>query len=452
MERSLLIKNGTVVKDNLISKADILVESGIISKVAPSISCEGCEVVDASGLLVLPGLIDAHTHYHLVSRGTVTADSFIEGSRLAAFGGVTTVVDFADHNKNKTLLESTKDRLEEMKPMVIDYSLHQGVYGYNSHIPCEMEELKAFGVKTLKIFTTYRNVGYLIENRDELLDLFKNAKRLGLLVTAHCEFNPLIEEISDNWKGDFSPTSHALLRPSEAESLAIEYFGSIALEANCPLYIVHVSSEKGLQAVLKLRERGATIYSETTPTYLFRDKSFLEGKDGSMYVMTPPLREKSDNKALINGVFNKNIDVVATDHCAFTKEQKLSCSDCRYIYPGVPGTEEMLVLLHTLCVNNNCGFNISDVVRLLGTSPAKLFGLKTKGSLEEGKDGDIVLFDPKIKWILNSYSIHSKSNYTIYDGLEVQGKVVRTYRRGELLVKEGSYYGKEGSGIFLSQE
>ena len=314
-----------------------------------------------------------------------------------------------------------------------------------------MEKLREQGVKTLKIFTTYRNTGYLIENRDDLLDLFRNAKRLGMRVCAHCEFNPMIEEISDNWRGDFSPASHALLRPAEAEGKAIELFGSIALEAECPLYVVHCSSECGLNAIRELRKKGLTVYAETTPTYLFLDKSYLDGPDGSLYVMTPPLREKSDNIALKEALKDGEIQVLATDHCAFTREQKLSSSDCRTIYPGIPGTEEMLLLLNTL-KDQTKGMSMCDVVRLVSANPAKLFGIyPQKGSLEVGTDADIAIFDPSQKWTLEDDNVHSASHYTPYRGFGVHGKVVTTILRGKVIMDRGQYFGVPGEGRFIGQ-
>ena len=454
----ILIKNGIVTDEQCSQKADILIKDETIEAIGLSIDrsvlSEGDMYIDAKGCIVMPGAIDAHTHYHLVSRGTVTCDSFVEGSRLAAFGGVTTVVDFADHNRGQGLVESLEYRLDEMRPgMAIDYTLHQGVYGhgYDSTIGKQLEELKKKGVKTLKIFTTYRNTGYLIENRDDLLDLFQNAKRLGMLVCAHCEFNPMIEEISDNWKGDFSPASHALLRPAEAEGKAIELFGSIALEAECPLYVVHCSSECGLNAIRNLRKKGLTVYTETTPTYLFLDRSYLDGPDGSLYVMTPPLREKSDNKALREALRDGEIQVLATDHCAFTREQKLSSSDCRTIYPGIPGTEEMLLLLNTL-KDQTKGMTMCDVVRLVSANPAKLFGIyPKKGSLEIGTDADIIIFDPKEKWTLEDEKMHSASHYTPYRHFEVHGKVRTTILRGKIIMDNGQYYGQPGEGKFIKQ-
>ena len=450
---SILIKNGVLTDDVSARKADLLIENGLIAKIGENIESKDAKVIDASGMLVMPGIIDAHTHYHLVSRGTVTCDGFHAGSRLAAFGGVTTVVDFADHNKGQDLIQSLEYRQAEMAPMAIDYTLHQGVYGhgYNSTIGKQLEVLKSKGVKTLKIFTTYRNTGYLIEKREDLLDLFQNAKRVGMLVCAHCEFNPMIEEISENWKGDFSPASHAKLRPAEAEGKAIELFGSIALEADCPLYVVHCSSESGLNAIRKLRDKGLQVFAETTPHYMFLDRSKLEGKDGSLYVMTPPLRDKSDNNAICQGVLDGEFQVIATDHCAFTREQKLSSSDCRTIFPGIPGTEELLLLLNTF-KDSHRSMTMSDVVRLVSTNPAKIFGIyPQKGSLEIGTDADVIIFDPSKDWVLEDDNVHSASAYTPYRGFEVHGKVMTTILRGKVIMDGENYYGVPGEGRFIEQ-
>ena len=447
-----LIKGGLLVDTEWMRHQDILIEGSKIKRVAPVIDQaqlpSDTAVIDASGLCVLPGIIDAHTHYHLVSRGTVTADSFEEGSRLAAFGGVTTVVDFADDDKH-SLLGSFNARRREMAPMAIDYTLHQGVYAYRDDIAAELRSIAESGVGTLKIFTTYRDVGYLVEKRDELKAIFSAAKDLGLLVTVHSEDDHIITEIGRNWKGGYRPIDHASLRPAEAEAEAIKYVGGIAEELDMPVYIVHLSSKAGLEAVRELRSRGVKLICETTPHYLFLDKSKLEGDKGPLYVMTPPLRTKEDNEALQEAVLNGEIQVIATDHCAFTYEQKLESNDCRTIYPGIPGTEELLPLVNTFALSSG-SLSLSQVVNLLSTSPAKIFGLyPEKGSLEEGTDADIVLFDPDFSWTLSKDTIHSASGYTAYEGMSVTGKVVMTYLRGRLIMGDGIYLGLSGDGRYL---
>ena len=431
---------------------DILIEGAKIRRVAPSIDLSklppDTTTIDASGLCVLPGIIDAHTHYHLVSRGTVTADSFEEGSRLAAFGGVTTVVDFADDDK-KSLQASFDARRREMAPMAIDYTLHQGVYAYRKDIAEELSSIASSGVGTLKIFTTYRDVGYLVEKRDELLSIFREAKRLGLMVTVHSEDDSIITEIGKNWKGGYKPIDHASLRPAEAEAEAIRYVGGIAEELDMPVYIVHLSSKAGLEAVRELRSRGVRLFAETTPHYLFLDKSKLEGDKGPLYVMTPPLRTKEDNEALQEAVLNGEIQVIATDHCSFTYEQKLESDDCRTIYPGIPGTEELLPLVNTFAISSGC-LSLSQVVNLISTGPAKLFGLyPEKGSLMENTDADLVLFDPDYSWTLSKDTLHSASGYTAYEGMTVTGKAVMTYLRGRLVMGDGIYLGIPGDGRYI---
>ncbi len=449
---NILIKNGLVVDTEWTRHSDVLVEGSRIKRIARNILLEDCpegtHVVDASGLCVLPGIIDAHTHYHLVSRGTVTADSFVEGSKLASFGGVTTVVDFADDD-HVSLLASTKKRLREMVPMSIDYALHQGVYAYRDDLKKELEDLKSSGVGAVKIFTTYKNVGYMVEKRDELKAIFSMCKELGLMVCVHCEDDRIISEINDNWKGEYRPVDHAAQRPSEAEAAAIRYVGGIAQELDMPVYIVHLSSKKGLEVVRDLREKGVKVIVETTPHYLFLDKSKLEGELGPLYVMTPPLRTKEDNEALQDALVDGEIQVVATDHCSFTYEQKLESHDCRTIYPGIPGTEELLPLIYNFG-HTSGQLSMGQIVNLLSTGPAKQFGLyPKKGILREGSDADIVLFDPSEIWTISRETTHSASGYTPYEGTTVMGRVKMTYLRGRLIMGDGIYLGLEGDGQFV---
>ena len=450
---SILIQNGLLIDTEWKRRADILVRGSKIVKIAPHIDPssvhDNVNIVHADGLLVLPGIIDAHTHYGLVSRGTVTADGFKEGSKAASYGGVTTVVDFADDNK-KSLETSLKDRISAMgAEMCIDFAIHQGVYAWRPSLKEELRAVKNAGIRAVKLFTTYRDVGYLVEKRDELLDIFRMCGELGLMVCVHCEDDGYLEEVKKNYKGGFEAKDHAILRPAKAEALAIEYVGSIALEAGIPLYVVHLSSAAGLETVRSLRDRGLDVIVETTPHYLFLNRKKLEGDDAPLYIMTPPLRDEEDNAALQEALCNGEIQVVATDHCAFTKAQKLESHDCRTIYPGIPGSEEMLPLIHNL-VANGALLTINQMVNVLSTGPAKLFGLyPEKGVLREGSDADIVLFNPDISWTLSNENTHSECGYTPYEGTGVIGKVLMTYLRGRLIMGGGMFLGIPGDGRFI---
>lgn len=450
---TLLIQNGLVVDSQQSRHADILVEGSKIVRIEPNIDVTtlpaDTDIIHADDLCVLPGIIDAHTHYHLVSRGTVTADSFLEGSRVAAYGGVTTIIDFADHNKAKTLAASATDRLKEMSPLAIDYALHQGVYEMRESIPTELEELKAMGIRAIKVFTTYRNIGYLIEREEELTKLFAACRDLDLLVCVHCEDNALLEDIAAGWKGTYKASDHPDLRTAEVEAKGISYVGTIAKKLNMPLYVVHLSSKQGLEAVRSLRKEGANIIVETTAHYLFLDRTKLEGEEGALYLMTPPLRTKDDNEALQEALAQGEIQVVATDHCAFTAKAKLASSDCRVTLPGIPGSEEMLALLNTFVLSGG-RMNMQDMVSVLSTNPAKIFGLyPQKGSLEIGTDADLVLFDPDETWVIDKENTHSAAGYTAYEGFHVSGKVVMTYLRGRLIMGDHVYLGIPGDGRFV---
>lgn len=449
---NILIQNGLLVDTEWQRHADLYIEGGKIKRIAPHIDIStlppDTTEVNAEGKLVMPGLIDAHTHYGLVSRGTVTADSFIEGSKCAAYGGVTTVIDFADDNK-ESLLNSAKARIMEMnRGMAVDFAIHEGVYAYRDTLPAEMTELKKKGVNAIKLFTTYKNCGYFVENRDDLVKIFKAAKDHNLLICVHCEDDELIGNIEKKYKGDYKPFDHTVLRPAEAEAKAIEMVGSIAKELDVYVYIVHLSSKKGLEMVRKLRGQGAKLIVETTPHYLFLNSEMLNKEDGALYVMTPPLRNEEDNIALQQALLNGEIQVVATDHCSFTMKQKLASQDCRTILPGIPGTEELLPLINTLTASSS--LSLQQVVNLLSTGPAKAFGLyPMKGSLKEGSDADIIVFDPDYTWTISKDNMHSKSGYTCYEGFDVIGRVDMTYLRGRLIMGHDLYLGITGDGRFV---
>lgn len=457
-----LLRNASITDSLNTEKGDILIQDGRIANIAPHIPAsqipQDAETLDLEGMVVMPGIVDAHTHYGLVSRGTVTADGFEEGSRLAAYGGVTTVVDFADHIQGSSLSDAAESRAEAMlQDMAIDLALHQCVFRMNSQIPPQLDDLVASGVTAIKIFTTYRQAGYLIE-REGLRDLFKACRDRKILVTVHAEDDVMIERIMAEHTrraeqlGDenpFPPSAHPELRPSTAEAEAIRAMAELSRELRMPIYIVHVSSREGIEEILRQRAAGAEIIVETTPHYLLLDRSALLGEEGALALMTPPLRDSDDNQALWDAVDSEDVDIIATDHCAFDREQKLSSHDCRIILPGIPGTEELLPLIHTFGVCSG-RITMERLVGLLSTNPARMFGLfPRKGSLRIGTDADIVVFDPRVTWTITGPNQHTAAGYTPYEGLEITGKVIHTMRRGEFLVRDGVYRGEPGTGEFL---
>jgi dihydropyrimidinase len=451
---NILIKNGRLVSDEGVENKEILIEGDKIKSVKQNISeadlPSPLKVIDASGKYIMPGLIDAHTHYQLVSRGTVAADKFYEGSVLAAYGGVTTVIDFADHLPLKKIAEGSLHRNSEAAgEMAIDWAQHQVITRVDGDIFKELEDLKMLGVTAVKIFTTYKSAGYYIE-KEPVKKIFAACKELGLMVTIHAEDDDIIEENSKQIEGkDYPPQLLPVIRSAEAEYKAIKDYGEIAGNLDMPIYIVHLSSSRGLDAVKELKSAGVNVIVETTPHYLTITNNLLKKDGAQKYLMTPPLRETVDNKALWDGVVSGDISIIATDHCTFTLEQKFRSNDCRTIFPGVPGTEEMLQIVHTDGVEKGL-FDISRLVSLLSVEPAKAFGLyPEKGSLHEGTDADILIFDPNTEAVLKDENQHSAAGYTAYHGKKVTGRAEILILRGDIILQNGEFCGTRGAGRFL---
>ncbi len=451
---NILIQNGRIVSPEEVIKKDIWVRDGRIESIKDHIDADKDarfdEVIDAAGKYVLPGIVDAHTHYLLESRGTVTADDFYSASAAGAIGGVTTAVDFADQAAGRTLLEAGRARIEASeRDMAIDFGLHQCVFSMHEDIPRELQKLRDAGITTVKIFTTYKREGYFI-GESGLRELFSACRDLGMMVSAHCEDDDLIDEISIKYEGrPHPPALHPVLRPAESEYRAIQKLGELAGEAGSPLYIVHLSSSRGLDAVRELRAGGTKLAVETTPHYLLLENRLLKEPEAQKYIMTPPLRTGEDNDVLWQAVSRGEIQIVATDHCTFTVEQKMGSDDCRTVLPGIPGTEELLPLIHTAGVGRG-RFDIRQLVSLLSEAPARYFGLyPRKGSLLEGTDADLVLFDPEADFTIRDENRHTAAGYTPYDGFKVRGMPVLTMLRGKIIARDGEFIGERGCGRFI---
>ena len=450
---NLFLKGGSCVFSEGIVKKDILTTGEKINRLEDPGKIEmppaDTRIIDVTGKYVFPGFIDAHTHYGLGEGAGVTADGFTEGSRAAAFGGVTTFIDFADHLPGRTLLQGALKRMDEAAGSVIDYALHQGVYRMHEGMAEELEELKAAGITALKIFTTYKKFGVYLEPaaREELFPLCMEKR---MLVAVHPEDEEVLEASLAAY-GDVcpGPDAHPLLRPDRAEAAAVLKAGRTAAACGMPLYIVHVSSAAALDAVRALRESGAEIIAETAPHYLFLTDEKLRGSDGALFLMTPPLRKEKDLDELRTALCRGEVQVIATDHCSFTPLQKKGSSDCRDIPAGVPGSGEAAILLHKLC-RETAGCDLTLMTRLFSENPARLFGMyPQKGSLIPGTDADITIFSPETDGVLSADTVRTEAGYTPYEGISYSGAPVMTILRGNIIIENGIFTGSCGAGRFL---
>ncbi|SIR43182.1 dihydropyrimidinase [Halanaerobium kushneri] len=453
--KKILLKNAKVVDDKGIRKSDILIDDEKIAAEEKRGFFEEGEqkgefkIIDLDGKYIFPGIIDAHTHYLLRSRGTVTADDFYQGSIAAAAGGVTTVIDYVDFPEDGDFKRSVAARKKEAEESVIDYNFHQIVQEFNPEISENLADLKELGLASIKLFTTYKDVGYMID-RKMWPDLFKRLKEIKILPQVHAEDDSLIQDLKEVYsrRNLIESRYHPAIRPAAAEALAVKDMGEVAHEVDIPIYIVHLSSAEGLEAVRKLRAEKAQVYAETTPHYLMLDNSYLKREDAQLFLMTPPLRDKYDNQILWQGISQNEFQVVATDHCAFNREQKMKSNSSLEILPGIPGTESLLPLIYSSGVRNN-RITIREMVELLSINPAKIFGLyPEKGSLEIGTDADLTVFDPNVEKKLTAENLHSAAEYSPYQDFTVKGYPVMTFRRGQLIF-DNKLRAEKGSGKFI---
>ncbi|MCK4257749.1 MAG: dihydropyrimidinase [Halanaerobiales bacterium] len=449
-----LLRGGTLVTESGLLKGDLLIEGEKIAQIAENIIFgeldSSCQIIDVTDKIIMPGIIDAHTHYQLESRNSTTADDFASGSISAACGGVTTFIDYADHFLDFTLAEAAKKRINEaLGKTVIDFALHQSITHFDDKVSLEMAELKEMGINSIKIFTTYRREGYMIPNH-QWEQVFQRLKEEELLLTVHAEDDDLIVRLEEEFiqNGTLTPEMHPLIRPAEAEAIAVRKVGELSLKVGIPVYIAHLSSKAGFNVLESLKTEGVMIYAETTPHYLLLDVERLKECEAQKYIMTPPLRNKDDLKALWEGLVKEEILTVATDHCSFTLEQKLRDNNCLTILPGLPGSETLLPLIHHYGVSEGL-FDYPQLARILSTNPAKIFGIyPEKGSLLIGTDADLVILDPAKEVTISHTNLHSHSGYCPYEGFKVKGYPVMTYLRGQLVVKDGEFIGK-GQGQFV---
>ncbi len=459
-----LIKNGRIVTAVDDYSADILVVDGRIQTIGKNIAAGAdVKVHDANGLLVLPGGVDVHTHLDWEFGPTQTVDTFETGTKSAAFGGTTTLIDFCNQTAGKSPLRGLEDWHKRRASACVDVGAHMIMLDVNDQSLTDMKTLiRSEGVTSFKLFMAYP--GVLMVDDGALFQAMRVAGANGAMTCIHAENGPVIQVLVQEAvaQGLRAPKYHATTRPSILEGEATHRAICLAELAGTPLYIVHLSAGEALSAVTEARDRGIPVHAETCPHYLFLTAQDYErpGFEGAKYVMTPPLRDHTHQQHLWRGLKTDDLQVVSTDHCPFCfneqphgmKFSKQQGADSFSKIPnGAPGVETRLPLIFDGAVKKQ-GMSINRFVEITSTAPAKLFGLfPRKGTIAVGSDGDIVLFDPEEQWTIRAAEQHSRIDYTLFEGRPVTGRVKKVFLRGQCIVDGSGWLGRAGMGEYLSR-
>ncbi|HEX3702643.1 MAG TPA: dihydropyrimidinase [Vicinamibacterales bacterium] len=453
-----LIKHGTIVTAVDQYRGDVLVDGETIALIgtALDIPAENVDtVVDATGKYVLPGGIDVHTHLDMPFGGATSADDFESGTMAAAYGGTTSIVDFAIQYKGQTLHHAWETWMKKAEgKAVIDYGFHMIMTDLNAGTEAEMDALVRQGITSFKLFMAYRGVFMLDDG-----SIFKALLRTGTnggMICMHAENGDVIDVLVQRAlaEGKTAPKYHALTRPARAEAEATHRAIALAEIADVPIYIVHLSSAEALEMVTEARDRGLPAFAETCPQYLFLSYDDYEEPEfgGAKYVMSPPLRDRAKQAQLWRGLAFNDLQCVSTDHCPFClKEKRLGEGDFSKIPNGAPGIETRMSLVYDGGVKAG-RISLNRFVELTSTSPAKIFGLfPRKGTIAPGSDGDIVVFDPNRTITLSAKTLHMNVDYNPYEGRQVTGATDTVLSRGRLVIRDGAFVGRAGRGSFLKR-
>ena len=453
-----LITNGTIVTADGSYDADVLVDGETIAAIGADLASNGTtaeETIDATGRYVIPGGIDVHTHMELPFGGTFAKDTFETGTRAAAFGGTTSIVDFAVQSKGRSLREGLDAwHAKAQGNAVTDYGFHMIVSDVTDDSLREMDQLVAEGIPDFKLFTAYPGVFY--SDDGAIYRAMQQTAKNGGLIMMHAENGMAIDVVAADTvaEGTTDPIGHGLARKPVFEGEATNRVIRLAEAAGVPVYIVHLSARDALEEVREARDRGSKAFAETCPQYLFLSLDDMgHGFEGAKFVCSPPLRSRDHWEELWRGLVKDDLQVVSTDHCPFDFEgqKELGRGDFRKIPNGLPGVEDRLDLLHDGGV---VGGRISRErwVEIVSTAPAKLFGMyPRKGAIAVGSDADIVIYDPARKHTISSETHHMDVDYSCYEGREVQGMSQIVMSRGSVVVRDGEFTGRKGAGRFIKR-
>ena len=447
-----LVRGGTVVTAVDTYPADVLIEGESITAIGRNLSNGKHEVVDASGAYLFPGGIDPHTHLDMPFGGTVTADDFESGTRAAAVGGTTCIVDFALHTRGDSLLNAVKRWHEKAAGKAcIDYAFHLTIADGRDETMAEIPTMIAEqGVNSFKVFMAYKHVLYVDD--ETIFKTLQACRKAGGLVQVHAENGDVIEVITKQAlaEGKTEPKWHALTRPVECEGEATHRAIRLAEIAGAPLYVVHVSSAMAADAISDGRKRGLSIYGETCPQYLVCDFSDYERPnfEGAKYVLSPPIREKWNQRVLIDKLKNLELQAFGSDHCSFNLcgQKELGRNDFSKIPNGAPTIEDRLAILYEVGVNRGV-FGLNTFVALGSTNPAKLFGLfPRKGTIAVGSDADVVVWDPSVARTISAKRHHMNVDNNVFEGMTVKGRPRYVFSRGTMVADGDKFVGAKGAG------
>ena len=442
-----LFKNGTVVSGRGTRRADVLVENEKILQVGRNLSDPLARAIDVTGKLLMPGFIDAHTHFDLDVCNTTTADDFDSGTKSAIRGGTTTIVDFACPNKGESLHHGLDlwHRKADGKCWC-DYGFHMTIDDWNTEIEKEIDDMYAAGISSFKMYMTYPA---MMIGDEAMYKALKKLKEKGGICGVHCENSGVINALIEEKKaaGEMGVSSHPETRPDFLEAEAVSRLLRIAQAVDIPVVIVHLTNAATLAEVTAARRRGQKVYVETCPQYLVLDDSVYYIEDFSRaarYVCAPPLRKPEDCRALWAGLRKGDIQTISTDHCAFTLAQKdAGRGDFTKIPGGLPGVEARGELLYSFGVTTR-KISLATMCKVLSENPAKLYGMfPRKGVIAPGADADIVVYDPQADHILRAEDMVSRAGYTPYDGFVTHGSVSQVWLRGKLMVENGHVIGEQ---------
>lgn len=445
----LLIKNGLLVTPDKTYKADILSEEGVIARIDKNISEKADEIINAEGKYVFSGGVDVHTHLNLALGDRKVSDGFYHGTVAAAFGGTTTIIDHPEAGEKDCSLHHQPDMYKKNleKEAVIDYAVHGVFQRVDDAVLKEIPELINDGIPSMKVYCTYDNM--LTYNAiEKVIDVMDSS---GGLTAFHAEDDAVIKELQKKYgdEGRLEPIYHAKSRPDFSEADAIKQILKTA--KGRPVYIVHLSTKKGLQVIKKAKAVGQAVIAETCPQYLLLTEERYNDPDGAKYIMAPPLRKQEDCDALWEGLADGTIDIVATDHCSFSYADKVKFGkdDFRRTPGGCPGVETRVPLLYSEGVAKG-RITLERFSALISENPAKKMGLyPRKGSLAVGSDADFFIMDTDISRKISVNTLHQKCDYTPFEGYEATGWPVTAVSRGEVIVNNGRFTGKRGRGVFL---